>query len=725
MNVKRKSAGLRKHGKSRAGLLVGLFFLALSIPTLVLVYKAYSQLKWEAFYNYRILSEELALRIDKNLFELIAREEARSFGDYSFIVAAGNVENNYVQRSPLSELPLETEIPGLIGYFQVDPEGNLTSPLLPGATLPAVQFGLEPGQVQTRRQQQDRILSILSENQLVARQPLPMQTVSQMMDMAAPAGETLAETDESLEESKAYDSRSTLSSQMRDDVYSQEEKQEEVQEEMQVESQAAFDNLARQESERAEKKTSLGRLEDLRLDKSQFRETKPATKASEPPTRMKQNADSKPDTSSRYTRKERSVVPEAVYAPQPAEQSLRGQSDREQVLREQEEAKVKIFESEIDPFEVSLLDSGHFVVYRKVWREGNRYIQGFLLDREQMVRELIENEFRATILSNMSNLAVAFRGNVLAAFADGASPSYLSRSEQLSGALLYQTRLSAPFNELELVFTVNRMPAGKGAVVVSWSAGIILLVLLVGCWLFYRMVTRQMELAGQQQDFVSSVSHELRTPLTSIRMYGEMLKQGWASEEKKKEYYDFIYHESERLTRLINNVLQLARMTRNDLPIDLKPYPLSQLSDMVRSKIASQMERADFVCEFSLAEEDKETTVCVDADMFVQIVINLVDNAIKFSAKSETKKIEIGFKTKSNNRVLVSVRDYGPGIPDRQLKKIFTLFYRLENEMTRETTGTGIGLALVNQLTLSMNGSIDVINRKPGAEFLLEFPVYR
>lgn len=714
MSIKRKRTGLRKGGKRRAGVLVGLFFFALSVPTLVLVYKAYSQLKWEAFYNYRILSEELALRIDKNLFELIAREEDRSFGDYSFIVATGNAANNYVQRSPLSELPLETEIPGFIGYFQVDPKGDLTSPLLPTA-LPAGQFGLAPAQVQARREQQDRILSILSENQLIARQPLPMQTVSQMIEMATPAGEALTETDDSLGEPEAYNARSTLSSQTRDDVYTQERRQKEAQEEMQVESQAAFDNLARLEIQQAEKKTSLGRLEDLHLDKSQFRETKPATKANPPAARMKQNADSTLGASARFTRKEISVVPEAAYAPQPAEQSSPGQ----------ENAKVKIFESEIDPFEVSLLDSGHFVVYRKVWREGKRYIQGFLLDRKQMIGDLVENEFRATRLSNMSNLAVAFRGNVLAAFADGASPNYLSRSEQLTGALLYQTRLSAPFNELELVFTVNRMPAGKGAVVVSWSAGIILLVLLVGCWLFYRMVTRQMELAGQQQDFVSSVSHELRTPLTSIRMYGEMLKQGWASEEKKTEYYDFIYHESERLTRLINNVLQLARMTRNDLPIDLKPYPLSQLSDMVRSKIASQVERAGFVSQLHMADEDKETAVCVDADMFVQIVINLVDNAIKFSAKSETKKIEISFKTKSNNRVLVSVRDYGPGIPDRQLKKIFTLFYRLENEMTRETTGTGIGLALVNQLTQSMNGTIDVINRKPGAEFLLEFPVHR
>ncbi len=703
--MKSRLKRFRKQGKSRAGFLVGLFFLALGIPTLVLVYKAYSQLKWEAFYNYRTLSEELALRIDNNLIDLVAREEARSFGDYSFMVATGNVENTYVQRSPLSELPLETEMPGLIGYFQVDPEGNLTTPLLPAAPLPVTEFGLDESQWQARRQQQDLIRSILSENQLVARRPLTIQSLVAANDAADYGEQNNADAEYYHEESETLVSRSIADS-----------AKPQPRPEMVIESQAAFDKLARPEIQ-ADNKTRLGRLEDLRLDKSQYRDSKAEKEAAEfaagERKKLAVKKTQEQRQQSRASRKEKLLVPQAAYAPAPLEEAA----------PQPRTSRVRIFESEIDPFEASLLDSGHFVVYRKVWRDGSRFIQGFLLDRDQMIGEMIESEFRATVLSNMSNLAVAFRGNVLAAFADGGSRAYLSSSEQLNGALLYQTRLSAPFDNLELVFTINHMPAGKGAVVVFWSAGIILVVLLLGCWLFYRMVSRQLELAGQQQDFVSSVSHELRTPLTSIRMYGEMLKQGWVTEEKKTEYYDFIYYESERLTRLINNVLQLARMTRNDLPIDLKPYTLSRLSDMIQSKISSQVERAGFFWIISLPEEDRGKSICVDADMFAQVIINLVDNAIKFSAKSEVKKIEIGFQVKSNNRVLVGVRDYGPGIPDKQLKKIFTLFYRLENEMTRETTGTGIGLALVNQLTLSMNGTIDVINRQPGAEFFLEFPV--
>ena len=91
----------------------------------------------------------------------------------------------------------------------------------------------------------------------------------------------------------------------------------------------------------------------------------------------------------------------------------------------------------------------------------------------------------------------------------------------------------------------------------------------------YRLGVKQIRLTRQQQDFVSAVSHELKTPLTSIRMYGEILREGWADEEKKKTYYAYIHDESERLSRLISNVLQLARMTRNELRIDLKPVTVS------------------------------------------------------------------------------------------------------------------------------------------------------
>jgi signal transduction histidine kinase len=113
----------------------------------------------------------------------------------------------------------------------------------------------------------------------------------------------------------------------------------------------------------------------------------------------------------------------------------------------------------------------------------------------------------------------------------------------------------------------------------------------------------------------------------------------------------------------------------------------------------------------------------IDEDCFLQIVINLVDNAVKFSAAAGDKKIEIGSRLSGNGQFVFSVRDFGPGVPRNQMKKIFELFYRSESELTRETVGTGIGLAIVHQLSLAMNGSVDVVNRDPGAEFRVSFPM--
>jgi signal transduction histidine kinase len=99
-----------------------------------------------------------------------------------------------------------------------------------------------------------------------------------------------------------------------------------------------------------------------------------------------------------------------------------------------------------------------------------------------------------------------------------------------------------------------------------------------------------------------------------------------------------------------------------------------------------------------------------------------VDNAIKFSAKAEQRKIDIGCTLLSNNTLQFSVRDYGPGIDKDQMKKIFKLFYRTESGLTRDTVGTGIGLALVNQLAQLMDAKTDVVNTRPGAEFRISFP---
>jgi signal transduction histidine kinase len=378
--------------------------------------------------------------------------------------------------------------------------------------------------------------------------------------------------------------------------------------------------------------------------------------------------------------------------------------------------RVRTFESEIDPFEFSLLGSGHFVLFRKVWRDGQRYIQGALIEQQAFLQGMIEAVFREAAIAQVSNLIVAYQGNVMSVFNGRSDRAYLSRASELTGQLLYQSRLSTPLSDIELIFSVTRLPAGPGATVINWIAATLFLILCGGFYLMYRLGVRQIEMTCQQQDFVSAVSHELKTPLTSIRMYGEMLRAGWANEDKKKEYYEYIYTESERLSRLINNVLQLARMTRNDLKVNLKVISAGELVDMIRSKVATQIQQAGFTLNLQYDDDAAQKKISVDEDYFTQIIINLVDNAIKFSVKAATKTIDIVCRLE-RGYVVFSVRDYGPGVGKDQMKKIFRLFYRTENELTRETVGTGIGLALVRQLAQAMHAKVDIINREPGAEF--------
>jgi signal transduction histidine kinase len=340
-----------------------------------------------------------------------------------------------------------------------------------------------------------------------------------------------------------------------------------------------------------------------------------------------------------------------------------------------------------------------------------------LIEQQPFVQGLIETMFLDTALSTMSDLLVAYRGDVFSAFSGRAARDYLPSAEALHSTLLYQTRLSAPLSDMELILSINRLPAGPAGRVIAWVAIILFMVLCGGFFLMYRLGARQIDLTRQQQDFVSAVSHELKTPLTSIRMYGEMLREGWASDEKKMLYYDYIFDESERLSRLITNVLQLARMTRNNLRIDTKPLTVAELMEGVRSRVSSQVERAGFVLNMHCEREAGQAIIQADPDGFTQIFINLVDNAIKFSASAQQKIIDIGCQRLRDGSVQFSVRDYGPGVPADQMKKIFKLFYRSESELTRETVGTGIGLALVHQLARAMGGQVDVVNREPGAEF--------
>jgi signal transduction histidine kinase len=657
---------------------LAVFFLALAIPSVVLVVQAMSQLKWAAFRSTQLAAEELATRIDATLRRGVAAEDARSFGDYSFLVVEGDAAANFVQRSPLSSFPVTSALPGVLGYFQVDAAGKLTTPLLPDPQGAAASYGIGADEQIARAARATEIRDVLARNRLV-RGP---------RDEAESVGADLVRQLRERDDGAAF---SELA-------------QREIEESAvrapgalapaapAIETQAAFDRLADKES-----LGGAGRRANVELTRA---------------VRFDAPAEARADD--RQKRVEQTLVPEPVaVAAAAARESVEGVAGAAKL-----EANVRMFESEVDPFEVGVLDTGHLVLFRNVWRDGQRYIQGALVDRAAVVETAVAAPYRASSVADVSRLAVVFDGRTLETLTPSAK--FVPASRELAGVSLHRARLSPPFGAFELAFAVDALPRAPGAVLLVWVAVTLAVVLIGGFWLMYRFAAGQMRLARQQQDFVSAVSHELKTPLTSIRMYGEMLKAGWADDAKKRVYYDYIHSESERLSRLIENVLQLARLTRQTQHFELKAASVAELVDMVRSKVGSQIERAGFKLELR-NDAPVDAALTVDADAFAQIFINLVDNALKFSANADAKIVEIASRRESDGGVLFTVRDFGPGVPKGQLKKIFELFYRPADELTRETVGLGIGLALVRQLATAMGARVDVRNRDPGAEFRLHF----
>ena len=749
--------------KGRLKGLLAVFFLALAVPTGALIWQAYSQLKWEAFHQYRGLAESLTGRVDTQLIDMINTADARSFADYTFLNVTGDTKFNFVQRSPLSEYPVTEGLPGVMGYFQVDTDGSFSTPLLPPEGTDAEQLGIGTVEYNNRLQLAQEIQTVLADNRLVQARPEvglrrdlnlapatpekgleagekeadePAYLVSRSRqlepeaEMEAPMVQTtatLAQIEEAvvggfLDDTSAdkdavdeFEAKQQAGIASTDATYSQQvfDQLNQPRENIPASSGNAgtleYDDAVGESAADNERLNTIGKVSELKLDADLQKKSESLERTQE----EQRLDDGRAYAPSRAKRREQIALPESAAA-----------EDRQEIanMTGPTDLRISTFESEIDPLEFSLLDSGHFVLFRNVWREGERYIQGLLVEQNAFVAGAIERVFYDSPLSSMSNLIVGYQDDVISYYPGPVHSSYPGTAGEMRGALLYSNRLSTPLDSLELIFSINRLPQGPGATVLGWVTFVLAMVFVGGFITLYRLGLSQINLARQQQDFVSAVSHELKTPLTSIRMYGEMLKEGWADEAKRQDYYNFIHDESERLTRMITNVLQLAKITRNEPNFDLKSTNVGELMSNIESKIASQVEGAGFALHFDRDKAADDTEINIDEDCFAQIIINLVDNAIKFSKKAENKTIDIGSKLTGDRQVQFAVRDHGPGIPRNQMKKIFKLFYRSESELTRETVGTGIGLAIVHQLATAMNGKVDVVNSEPGAEFRISFP---
>jgi signal transduction histidine kinase len=247
-----------------------------------------------------------------------------------------------------------------------------------------------------------------------------------------------------------------------------------------------------------------------------------------------------------------------------------------------------------------------------------------------------------------------------------------------------------------------------------------LTVALLGGYLLWRDVRRELRMAELRGHFVSSVSHELRTPLTAIRMFAETLRAGRLEQEKtREEYLDTIVSESERLSRLVDNVLDFSRIEQGRKTYRFRS---TSLAEVVRAAArAVQYPLANQGFRLNTEVEEDVTMARADPDALEQAVLNLLTNAIKYSGDSR----EIGLQLRRRDGAAeIQVIDHGIGIPAVEQARIFEKFYRSPTRENELLPGTGLGLTLVEHVARAHGGNVTVESRPgEGSTFSIRIPL--
>jgi signal transduction histidine kinase len=250
--------------------------------------------------------------------------------------------------------------------------------------------------------------------------------------------------------------------------------------------------------------------------------------------------------------------------------------------------------------------------------------------------------------------------------------------------------------------------------------GAISLLMIGGIFLTYRNISREMNLARLKSDFVANVSHELRTPLALIRLYAETLELGRLNtKEKYQEYFRIIREESERLSSLINNILDFSRIEAGRKEYEFKETDLSELVRSTLDTYRFQIEQNGFTFEENISKDIPP--VNVDREAIARSLLNLVNNALKYS--KEKKYIGVSLY-RANGSVKLEVSDHGIGIPAAEQEKIFEKFYRCGDPLVHNVKGSGLGLSLVRHIVRAHGGDVKVESAPDkGSKFTIALPL--
>lgn len=253
----------------------------------------------------------------------------------------------------------------------------------------------------------------------------------------------------------------------------------------------------------------------------------------------------------------------------------------------------------------------------------------------------------------------------------------------------------------------NSGPAQRGKLENSFYILTLILVIsvtLFGAYFVWRDVRRELQLAALRSQFVSSVSHELRTPLAAIRMFAETLRMGrTANPETQAEYLDTMVNESERLTRLLDNVLDFSKIERGERRYKRVAVSLAEAVQAAARALQYPLSAQGFKLRVEI--EENIPPILGDHDAIEQAVLNLLTNAIKYSSKSREINLSLA---RSNCDAVISVADRGIGMPANERARIFEKFYRVPTPENQHVPGTGLGLTLVDHIVKAHKGRVEV-----------------
>jgi signal transduction histidine kinase len=255
-----------------------------------------------------------------------------------------------------------------------------------------------------------------------------------------------------------------------------------------------------------------------------------------------------------------------------------------------------------------------------------------------------------------------------------------------------------------------------------YAVGLLLVfgVTFFGAYLLWRDVRREVQLAETRSRFVAAVSHELKTPLTAIRMFAETLHESESQgRETQKEYLSTIVNESERLTRLLNNVLDFSKIEGGRKTYQLQHQPLQEIVRFTSRAMQYPLEQKRF--DLHLEIDDDLPPARVDRDAIEQAILNLLANAMKYSG--ESREIDLRLRSEDGEAV-IEVSDRGVGIEPSELSNIFERFYRVSSLENDRIPGAGLGLTLVQHIAEAHGGRVEVKSQPGiGSTFSLRLPL--